>query len=161
MRTNVLLGFALLILLGCKETNSAKSTCLKPLVDSLKVETTNNILIYTINPNDCLSCIHGFKTLNQGLAESKNSKLYVISVDRAIEKEVILKSNPDLNLLPAFNKSVCWSKELFVKINGCANYNRSLSLITIYDYEADSILFCKPIREIRSEDEVKRLLIKG
>lgn len=160
MRNNVLISFAFLILWGCKENNSAKSTCLRSLVDSLKMETTNNILIYTINPNDCLSCIQGFKIINRGLDESINPKLYVIKVDREIEKEVILKSNPDLNLLPALNKSVCWSKEVFVNINNRANYNSSLSLIAIYNYRADSILFCKPIREIRSEDEVKRLLIK-
>lgn len=160
MRTNVLIGFAFLVLLGCNRNNSDESTCLKSLIDSLKIDATNSVLIYTINPNDCLSCIHGFKILNQGLEKSKYSKLYVIKVDREIEKVVILKNNPDLNLSPASNISVCWNEELFVKVNSCAKYNGSLSLIAIYDYKADSILFCKPIREIRSEDEVKKYLFE-
>lgn len=158
MKTNALFGFILLILLGCKQNNSADSNCLKSLVDSLKIDTTKNILIYTINPNDCLSCIQGFKILNQGLDECKNAKLYIIKVDREIEKEVILKNNPDLNLSPSFNKSICWSTELFIRANSFVKYNGSLSLITIYNHKVDSVLFCKPIREIRSEAEVKKYL---
>lgn len=158
MRTNVLIGFVLLILSGCKENKADESSYLKSVVDSLGIDTTSNIIIYTINPNDCISCINGFKTLNKGLNESQNSKLYVISVDREIEKKTIMNNNPDLNFLPKPQKHVCWSKELFVKINHQAKYNAALSLIAIYNYKSDSLLFCKPIREIRSESEVERCL---
>lgn len=161
MKTNVVIGFVLLFILGCKQPNSIESSYIKSLADSLNIETNNNILIYTINPNDCLSCINGFKIINNELVKSENSKLYVLSVDREIEKEVIIKSNPDLNLLPSYNKYICWSKEIVRRINHSVKYNASLSLIAIYNYQTDSILFCKPIREIKSEQEVKSVLIKN
>ena len=160
MKTSVLIGSIMLILSGCNQKHSDKSSYLKSVVDSLEIDSNNNILIYTINPHDCISCINGFKILNKSLTKSKNSKLYVISVDREIEKETIIESNPDLNFLPTQKKHVCWSKELFVSINQSVNYNNLLSLITVYNYKADSILFCKPIREIRSEIEVEKILIQ-
>lgn len=160
MRTSVVIGVAVLILLGCKQPNPIESSYIKLLVDSFKIETNNNILIYTINPNDCISCINGFKIINKRLTESGNSKLYVLSVDREIEKEAIIKNNPDLNFLPSNNKFICWSKEMVKKINRSVKYSASLSLIAIYNYQTDSILFCKPIREVRSEKEVKRFLIE-
>lgn len=160
MKTNLLIVFIILILVGCKKNNVSESSYLKSLTDSLKMNTKNNILIYTINPNDCISCINGFKIINEGLTEFETHKLYVLSVDREIEKKIILKNNPDLNLSPAFNKSVCWSRDLFLKINQSAKYNSSLSLILIYNYSADSILFGKPIREVRDEQEITRMLRK-
>ncbi len=158
MRISAFAGLFCLLLNACMPNKGVKVSCLKSLIDSLKIDTTKNILIYTINPNDCISCINGFKTINNTLAEANNPKLYIFSVDREIEKEAILKSNPDLELLSISNESICWSRELFLAVNRYTKNNVALSVITIYNYKADSIVYSKPIREVSNENEIKSLL---
>jgi hypothetical protein len=161
MRISRIIILLSLALPACKEKSTTPaSSFIHSVVDSLSLDRSKNILIYTINPNDCISCINGFKFMNSDLANAGNGKLFVISVERQIEKEALSKKITDIDLLPGKNKSVLWGKDLFDGINHTAGIDLALSSVLIYNYNKDSVLFAKPIREVSDDNELRSALAK-
>ncbi|CAN5512674.1 hypothetical protein BH10BAC1_BH10BAC1_18410 [soil metagenome] len=152
MRISVLSCFLLLLVLACKNPRkTATASFLHSFVDTLKVDRSKNILIYTINPNDCISCMNGFKTMDADFSESPNSCIYVILIEREIEKNEWLKKTKILNLNKGSNKIVLWDKSVFTKINASLNKNNLLSLVCIYNYQRDSVVYSSPIKDVVDE----------
>lgn len=143
----------MILLLGCSESGKPGS-CIGSITDSLGLDQTKNIIIYTVNPNDCLNCLIGFNALNKHLSEKANPQVYVFSVEREIEKKGLEKKIADIDLKPSKNKAVLWSKDLFNRINGSLGSGLSLSMIAIYNPETDSVLYSRPVREISDQKEL-------
>ena|ERR1700749_2986653 len=142
----------MLLSAGCSHPDLKRGSYLKSVIDTLSIDKSKNILIYTINPNDCLNCINGFKSINDELSKTPNSKIYIVSVEREVEQKELMKETSLFDLSKGGNKAVIWDKNVFTKINGSINKNLGLSSICIYDYKADSIIYCKPIREIENKE---------
>jgi hypothetical protein len=157
IRTGIFL-FCLLFL-GCREA-STPASYIHSIMDTVSIDRSKNILIYTLNPNDCISCINGFKELNERLSDSDIPLLYAVSVEREIEKNELLKNIKDVDLHNNKNKVVLWSKNIFDGINKSVHKGGPLSLMTIYNYNSDSVLYSKPIREISNEAELRKYLGK-
>lgn len=160
MRINAIIFLLSLLTIGCNETGQPAFSYIHSVVDTMTIDKTKNILIYTINPNDCISCINGFRLMNNNFSGTPNSCVYVISVDREIEKAELKKNIRDIDLNDSETKRVIWSKEVFDKINLASKKNIAMTLVTIYNYASDSIIYSKPIREVVNEEELKMELGK-
>ncbi len=142
--------------LGCDHASlGKKASYVHSVIDSLKIDKSKNILIYTINPNDCINCLIGFVSLNNSLAAAATPKVYIISVEREIEKKQTLRSINSIDLTDTVNKVILWNKNIFIGINRSISVKKQISLssLTIYNYQHDSILYTKLIREIIGIDE--------
>jgi hypothetical protein len=162
MRISLPLLLLIIALPGCKErgVTPASSSFIHSVVDSLPLDKSKNILIYTINPNDCISCINGFKFMNSDLSSTGNGRLFAISVGRRIEKEELSKKITDIDLSDEKNKCVLWGKDLFDGINAAGGITLALSSVMIYNYEKDSVIFSKPIREVSDDQLLRDALVK-
>lgn len=149
-----------LFLFSCSSSNSKSYSYIHSIVDTLSIDKAKNIIIYTINPNDCISCINGFKLLNNDFSQSSNSIVYVMSVEREVEKKELIKTIKDIDFTINNTKSVLWNKKLFDNINSSLGKNLPLSLVCIYNYKIDSVIYCNPIREINKEAEFRDHLEK-
>lgn len=111
------------------------------------------LLIYTLNPNDCVNCLSVFSGLNDVLSKQNYKTLYVIAVDREIEKNKFKESiiSVDLND-PKTN--VLWGKKLFQQVNNLTKPSATVSLVNIYDCKADSIVFSKSVKEVSDVNEI-------
>lgn len=158
MKIRVVVLVSILLLWGCKESGKPASI-IKNLIGSQDIDKTKNILIFTINPNDCMNCLIGFNSINQDLNKAANSRLYLISVERAIEKIELSKAMTGIDLSPSKNKSVFWNKKLVQSVNESAGLGAGMSSIIIYNYQKDSIVFSKPAREINDASALKNLLL--
>jgi hypothetical protein len=143
-----------ILLFGCSHPDSKNNSYIKSIVDTLSIDKSKNILIYTINPNDCLNCINGFKSINNELSKIQNSKIYIVSVEREIERKELMKETTLFDFSKTDNKVVLWNKDIFNKINNSINKNLGLSSICIYNYKTNSIIYCKPIRDIGNKEDV-------
>jgi viroplasmin and RNaseH domain-containing protein len=157
MKNNIafLLFFSVLLFAECHSHSSKQFSFLHSLTDSLSVDTSKNVLIYTLNPNDCINCLNNFVNINNKLAQTKNFKLYVISVEREIEKNELMNTVTTIDLKDTVNNHVIWDKQLFDKISKLKNINIASSMLTVYNYAADSILFSKRIRDIEDVTELE------
>ncbi|HEY0029729.1 MAG TPA: hypothetical protein VGC65_03135 [Bacteroidia bacterium] len=151
----------LLFFLSCSSSGgSEKHSYLHSLVDSLSLNKSKNIVLYTINPNDCLSCLNGFKIVNNDFSNITNARIYVIAVDREVEKREWLKTIKGVNLENNADKKILWSKNIFQEINRSLHKNLPLSLVCVYNYKLDSVIYSKSIREISDEREFRAVLGK-
>jgi hypothetical protein len=89
-----------------------------------------------------------------------NGRLYVISVERQIEKQELSKKITNVDLNPEQNKSVLWGKDLFNGINKKGGITLALSSVIIYNFERDSVLYARPIREVSDDREIRTALGK-
>lgn len=156
MKNNLCIA-ALCILLfafGCTKKSIKNKSYLHVLVDSLPIDKTTNIFIYSINPNDCVNCLYGFSQINTRLSEITNSKIYILAVDRAIEKNELMKTSKGINLYDSINKVVLWNKNTFYTVGAAANKKNvaGVSLLTIYNYTTDSIVYSMPVKEISNAE---------
>lgn len=147
---------------GCnqKQKEAKDFSYLHSLVDSLSLNKGKNIFIYSINPNDCINCLYGVSQINKNLAEMSNAKIYVLFVERSIEKNELIKTSKGINLNDSINKVVLWDKNIFQKVNSLAKQNNSvaISILSIYNYSLDSIVYCKPIKEIMAVEELAKYI---
>lgn len=155
INTIIFTGFAMAVLSCSHGSPGKKVSYVHSLMDSLKINGSKNILIYTINPNDCINCLIGFVALNNSVHAIATPKVYVLSVEREIEKDQVLKSIKNVELRDTINKVIVWDKNIFIGINESVSVKKEISLssLTIYNYQNDSIIYNKPIREIVSTDE--------
>jgi hypothetical protein len=148
-----------LALPACKEKGTTPaSSYIHSLADSLDIDRSKNILLYTINPNDCISCINGFRSMNSDICEDGNGKIIVISVGRAVEKAELSKKITDIDLHSQKNRQVLWGKELFDGINRTGNITLALSSVFVYNFTKDTLLFARPIREVSDDNEIRKAL---
>src|ERR1700746_307595 len=127
--------FISLIIFSCNNpAPGKKNSFLHDVVDSLALDKTKNILIYTINPNDCINCLNNFVSINKVLMQTNNPKLYVIPVEREIEKKDLMNSVTTINLKDSINNHILWDVGIFDKISKLKNINISSSMLTIYSY---------------------------
>lgn len=163
MKINLAVFFLILSFFSCKPAiPDKKMSYVHSVIDSLKIDKSKNILIYTVNPNDCINCLIGFVALNNNISAVNNPRVYVVAVEREIEKEQVLSSIKNVDLNEAVNKAVVWNKEIFRRINESVSFKKevSLSLLTIYNYQKDSIIYNRPIKEITGVDEFMSYLEK-
>lgn len=156
MKINACIIFCCVLLLRCGEAGIPASSYIHSVADTLPIDKTKNILIYTINPNDCISCINGFKLMNTTISGSTHPCVYVICVDREIEKNELKKKIKDIDLEDSENKAVLWNKEIFEGIN----HSSYMTRVIVYNYTADSVIYSKPVREVINVEEVKTNLEK-
>ena len=158
---NSLVIFLLLLLSYCKpETPSVSLSYLHKVVDTLDINRSGNILVYTINPNDCVSCLNAFKLFDDNLNGDSSSRIYVIAVNRMIERESMEKQivYPDLHAKK--NKAVLWGRDLFDSINYCGGTSQPMTTVMVYNHQIDSILYSKPVREVLDMREISTELGK-
>ncbi len=129
-------------------------------VDTLDVDRSKNILIYTINPNDCINCLRAFVIINKELSKLPSPKIYIILTEREIEKNALIASVKNMPFTDSINRRILWDKDLFEKTNTSVSAHNeiALSLLTIYNYQQDSVLFTKPIKEIMDLEELSDYL---
>lgn len=156
-KTNI--AFALFFLLvACSQKKEQNGSYIHRMLDTLTIGHNGNALIYTINPNDCVSCLNGFKLFDETFKGAKIPVVYVISINRALEKQQLIKTITSPNLDPAPNKAVIWSKEVLDSLNLECGRNLPLTSLIVYNYTKDSVLFSAPIREINDMALVKEML---
>jgi hypothetical protein len=151
----------LLVACSCRHSSSDRTfSFIHRMLDTVEIDHSRNVLIYSINPNDCISCLNGFKLFDESLRADSGACVYVISVRRAVEKKELLEklSYPDLH--PARNKAVLWGDILIDSINSCSGHDLPLTLVTVYNYDKDSILFSSPVRELEDIEVLRRALKK-
>ncbi|MGZ4034154.1 MAG: hypothetical protein ACXVPU_00105 [Bacteroidia bacterium] len=151
----VCFGF-LLVFFCCNSGTSKKFSFLHTVADSLNIDRSKNVFIYTVNPNDCINCLNAFVSINNKLAAVTNSKIYIIPVEREIEKQSLRNSITTIDLKDTINNHIVWNINLFDKISKLKNINIASSMLTIYNYRMDSILFNKRIRDIEDETELEK-----
>ena len=158
-RANFCLVLLCILSFSCQQVERPSShTYIHSIIDSLPLNKTKNILIYTINPNDCISCIYGFKAMNKEIEENGNGRLYVISVDRLIEKNALSKKIKDIDFFPENNKAIIWDKKIYDGINVSVGKNLPSSMVFVYDPRKDSILYFRIIREVSDYKELRKAL---
>ena len=155
MKINAIVFLSFILLLpGCSPSPVKTTSYMRSVTDTLRIDKTKNLIIYTINPNDCVNCLIGFKSINKTLSKMQNAQVYVVAVEREIEKNELMKETSFFDFSASPNKAVIWSKDAFNKINNISHFNLSISSLCVYNYTLDSIVYCKPIREINNENEV-------
>jgi len=154
--------FTLLLLVCCKEqVQPGKNTFgLRKLADSLSLDKEKNIIICSVNPNDCINCLYGFTLIDQRLQASGNSKLYVVPVQRKIEKQELIRTTKTIALKDSLHKLVVWDKALFTNLKILTKGATSASFLLIYNYKSDSILYNKPVKFISDARELDVFLEK-
>ncbi|MBA3706463.1 MAG: hypothetical protein H0W84_11370, partial [Bacteroidetes bacterium] len=161
MKTKAIAFFMACSFLSCKPgLPDKKPSYVHSVIDSLKIDKSKNILIYTINPNDCINCLVGFVALNNTLSTTPIPKVYVLSIEREIEKDQAIKSMKNIDLRDTVNKVVLWNKEIYIGINETVSLKKAISLsaLTIYNYQKDTVIYNKPIKEITGIEEFKTYL---
>ncbi|MDQ3046670.1 MAG: hypothetical protein M3R27_03910 [Bacteroidota bacterium] len=138
-----------------------KHSAIHQALDSLPIDKSSNLIIYTINPNDCISCLNGFKEYNGQLYQEGNPAVYVVSVARQIEREELKKKISYFPVDGDKNTSVIWSKKVFEAFNSEGGINLPLTCAIIYNFQKDTVLFAKPVREINDVNELTELLKKN
>jgi hypothetical protein len=128
------------------------------VVDSVFNETSHNIIIYTINPNDCISCLNGFKDQDGQLFNQNASTLYVVKVGREIEKQELKRKIDYFPSLADSNNAIIWSEKIYYDINKHCGLNIAVTAAIIYNFKKDSVLFIKPVREITNVQELRSVL---
>jgi hypothetical protein len=145
---------------GCQEKEIKTFSYLHSLADSLPVDKDKNIIIYTINQNDCINCLYGFSAVENKLTHTLNSKIFVIRVNREIEKNELLKTTKSISLKDSTNKVVLWDKKIFDRISKITRHTIPVSLLIVYNYKTDSILYQKSIKEMTDTEELKAFINK-
>ena len=125
-----------------------KHSFLHQLADSLLLNRDKNIIIYSINPNDCINCLHVFADINSSLSTTSNSKIYVMLTEREIEKQELIRTSQGISFTDSINKKVIWNRHLYERISAATGNRVLVSLFTVYDYKRDSVLFTQPIKSI-------------
>ena len=158
MKSNVVfaLFFSVLLLAECHSRAPKQFSFFHTLTDSLLVDRSKNILIYTVNPNDCINCLNNFVSINNTLVQTKNPRIYVIPVEREIEKKELISTITTIDLKDTVNNHIVWDMQLFDKISKLKNINIASSMLTIYNYTTDSVLFSKRIRDIQDVTELEK-----
>ena len=146
------------LLQGCDQKPIPGPSYLQEMTDSLPVDKEKNIVIYSINPNDCINCLYGFTQIYNELSAVSNSKIYLIAIEREIEKKELIRTTQNISLKDSTNKVVLWDKKLFKRISQSTNNVVPVSILCIYDYKKDSIIFSKPIKSISSIKEFSSYL---
>jgi hypothetical protein len=156
MRTSIcLLKLCFLFfILACKSESHKSESYLHSLIDSLSISKEKNIIIYSFNPNDCINCLYGFNLIYNELATKTNSKLFVVSVEREIEKKELIRTTKNISFSDSINKVVLWNKQLFTMISKSTNHPVPVSLVTIYNYNTDSVIYSKAVKEIENANEL-------
>ena len=153
--------FLLLFSVACKQPKIEKQySYAHTLVDTLSFGHTKNILVYTINPNDCLSCLNGFRFFDEELRKKAAGSIYIIRINREIERKELETQITCPDLHPQPNKKIIWGKDAFDSINAFGGNNLPLSMLSVYNFKKDSLLFSKPVREIQDITEITKLLEK-
>lgn len=153
--------FLVLLISAChQETKVQPFSYVRRVVDSLQIDRSGNMLIYTINPNDCITCLNAFRFFDDNLNGNAGSRMYVIAVNRMVEREAMQKQMTYPDLKPQRNKAVLWSRELFDSINYCGGVNQAMTAVMVYNYQKDSILYSKPVREVMDMKEISQELEK-
>jgi hypothetical protein len=88
------------------------------------------------------------------LATKTNSKLFVVSVEREIEKKELIRTTKNISFSDSINKVVLWNKQLFTMISKSTNHPVPVSLVTIYNYNTDSVIYSKAVKEIENANEL-------
>ncbi len=143
---------------GNSSVVNKKNSKLHALIDTLNIDKTKNIIIYTVNPNDCFNCLIGFVNVNNTLSKIQNSKIYILAVEREIEKQDWIKTLKNIDLKDSVNRVVIWDKTLFNTVNKLVRKELPLSLVIIYNYTNDSIIYNAPIKEIVEVEQIMRYL---
>jgi hypothetical protein len=159
MRNSSVYLLAILFFYGCtRSPEGEKSSYLHRVMDTLTLNRSGNTLIFTINPNDCIGCLNTFKLFDDRLSGSSGGSLYVIAVDRAVERRSLQErmSYPDLQAQK--NKAVLWGRELFDSINDCTHHDLSLTIVSVYNYQDDTVLYSKPVRDVMDLKEIEQAL---
>lgn len=152
---NSILIFLVLLFFSCQHEPMGKAlSYLHRVADTLQIDRSGNILIYTINPNDCITCLNAFKSFDNKLNGNSGSKIYVVAVDRMIERQAIEKQTTYSDLQPQKNKAVLWGRDLFDSINYFGGVNLAMTMVMVYNYQKDSVLYSKPVREITDMHEI-------
>lgn len=147
--------FLWLIIYGCQENKGREVSYLHTLTDSLPINKEKNIIIYSLNPNDCINCLYGFTSVYFQLSQTANPKVFIVPIDREIEKKELQRTTKNISLTDSINKVVIWNKKLFSKLSESTGHSVPVSLLAVYNYKNDSILFCKAIKEIGNIEELK------
>jgi hypothetical protein len=146
----------LLVLAACGPSgHRPEGSFLHRMMDTLEVSKKGNALVYSINPNDCISCLNGFKIFDRELSGKASATIYVISIARQVEKEEWKKKIAYPDLRPEKNKAVFWGKEICDSLGKMTNINLPLTTLIVYNYTSDSVLFARPVREITDLDELE------
>lgn len=135
-----------------------KHTFLHQLADSLSLNKEKNIILYSINPNDCINCLHVFADINSYLNTVPNSKIYVMLTEREIEKQELIRTSQGVSFTDSINKKVIWNRELYERISAATGNRVLVSLFTVYNYKQDSILYTQPIKSIPDARELLKYL---
>jgi hypothetical protein len=145
---------------GCQSSSSKNTSYIHSIIDSLPIDKTKNIIIYTINPNDCINCLNGFKFINADFSKTAHPIVYIIAVERIIERIALAESIKQINFAASTSNHVIWDKTIYSEVNRSFNKDLPLSFVCIYNYEKDSIIYSKAIREMNDEKEFKMGLEK-
>lgn len=159
MKINYLFYFLLLSACNTPAKKTDAPSLLHKLADSVELEHKENLIVYSVNPNDCINCLKGFTEINRQLTQLQNSKLYVVLVEREIEKKELIRTTQTINFKDSINKVVLWDKTIYKNISAITGNKSLVSLLTIYNYKTDSIIFSRPIKEISSIDELTPFLL--
>jgi len=162
MKNRMFLFVAIIaVLASCERPKpEAQHSLLHELADSLSLNKDKNIIIYSINPNDCINCLRGFADINNYLDSVSNSKIYVMLMEREIEKQELIRTTQEISFRDSVNKKVIWDKDLFTRISYATGNRVLVSLFTVYNYRQDSILFCQPIKSIPDARQLLKYLDK-
>jgi hypothetical protein len=161
MKNSLLAIIAVLFFSCTRKTETVKTSVLHRVVDTLDISHRGNILVYTINPNDCISCLNGFKLFEEQLSVKSEPLIYVIAVNRMAEREALLKELTYPDLRKAKNKAVIWDRQLLDSVNHMALVDVPLTMVAVYNYESDTLIFSSPIRELENMEMVIEKLHSG
>ena len=141
---------SLITIISCSPPTQPKDnhSFLHRLADSLALNKDKNIIIYSINPNDCINCLHVFADINSYLNAVPNSKIYVMLTEREIERQELIRTTRGISFTDSINKKVIWNRDLYSRISAATDNKVLVSLFTVYNYKKDSILFTQPIKSI-------------
>jgi len=140
--------FLLVCSCSCKQQEQKTASFLHSAIELLPIDKDKNIIIYSINPNDCINCLYGFTEINDHLEHAANAKLYVMYVEREVEKNDLIRTTKNIPLRDSVNRVIVWNKELFMKTLSYSNAAARLSTLTIYNYKSDSVIYSQPVKYI-------------
>jgi hypothetical protein len=141
--------FIIICLIACNKKESKKYSRMHAVVDSLKIEKSKNIVIYRINPNDCLNCLNGLANTINELSNKEITQVFFVKIDREIEKKSL-----NLAFFKATEKNkIIWSGHLFGEIGYALGFTDPVSTSHVYNYDRDTVLFSKNIKDLFTAEE--------
>jgi hypothetical protein len=141
--------FIFICFIACGKKECKKYSRMHVVIDSLKIQNKKNIVIYRINPNDCLNCLNGLTNTTNGLSDKEITQVFFVKIDREIEKKSI---NFDFFKTTKKDK-IIWSGHLFSEIGYALGFTDPVSTSHVYDYEHDTIAFSKNIKDLCTAEE--------